>query len=112
MEQLLWESILESINTVMVIMEWIMFELARNFVVQKHLYKKVVDVTSGQNQTTFWMVKENDILSILYLNVLIKEYFFKYTPIPLLPPCYVDKDTILGVYDFPKGWQVDAILIY
>jgi len=103
MEQLLWESILENINTIMVIMEWIVFELAKNFATQKHLYKKVVDVTRDQDQTTFWMVKEDDISNMLYLNVLIKETFLKYPPIPLLPPCYVDKDTTLGGYDFPKG---------
>jgi len=40
MEQLLWEPILENIETVMVIMEWIMFELARNPIVQERPYKK------------------------------------------------------------------------
>ncbi len=58
------------------------------------------------------MVKENDIPNMLYLNVVIKETFRKYPPIPLFPPRYVDKDTTFGDYDILKGWQVDGILIY
>jgi ent-kaurene oxidase len=75
MEQLLWEPILESIDIVMVIMEWIMFELARSPTIQERLYKEVVDATSGQDQTTFQMVKEDDIRSMPYLSVVIKETF-------------------------------------
>jgi len=48
-ELLLWESILLNANTTMVIIEWIMFELARNPTIQEHLYKEVVDVIGGQD---------------------------------------------------------------
>ncbi len=33
----------------MVIIEWIMFELARNLTIQERLYKEVIDVIGGQN---------------------------------------------------------------
>jgi cytochrome P450 len=56
--------------------------------------------------------QENDIPSMPYLNVVIKETFRKYPPIPLFPPHYVDKDITFGDYDILKGWQVDGILIY
>ncbi len=59
-----------------------------------------------------WMVKEDDIPRMLYLNVVIKETFIKYPPVPLLPPHYVKKDTTFGDYDILKGWQGDVILIY
>jgi len=58
------------------------------------------------------MVKEDDIPSMFYLSVVIKEIFWKYPPIPLSPPHYFNKDTTLGGYDIPKGWQVGDILIY
>jgi cytochrome P450 len=58
------------------------------------------------------MVKEDDIRSMPYLSVVIKETFWKYPPIPLLPPHYVNKDTTFGGYDIPKGWQIGDILIY
>jgi len=61
MEQLLWEPIPMSIDTSMVTTEWIMFELAKNPAVQEHLYKEIIDVTSGQHQITTWMVREDDI---------------------------------------------------
>jgi hypothetical protein len=49
MELLLWESILLNVNTTMVIIEWIMFELTRNPTIQEHLYKEVVDVKGDQD---------------------------------------------------------------
>ncbi len=49
MELLLWESILLNVDTTMAIIEWIMFKLARNPTIQKHLYKEVVDVIGGQD---------------------------------------------------------------
>jgi ent-kaurene oxidase len=58
------------------------------------------------------MVTKDDIPNMPYLNVVIKETFKKYPPIPLLPHPYVDKDTTFGDYDILKGWQVDGILIY
>jgi hypothetical protein len=50
MEQLLWEPILVSIDTSMVTIEWIMFELVKNLAIQERLYKEIIDVTSGQDQ--------------------------------------------------------------
>jgi ent-kaurene oxidase len=49
MEVLLWESILLNANTTMVIIEWIMFELARNPTIQECLYKEVINVIGGEN---------------------------------------------------------------
>jgi ent-kaurene oxidase len=112
MEQLLWEPILMSIDTSMVTIEWIMFELAKNLAIQEDLYKEIIDVRSGQDQITTWMVREDDIPNMPYLNVVIKETFKKYPPIPLLPSRYVNKDTTFGGYDIPKGWQVGDTLIY
>jgi len=112
MEQLLWEPIPMNIDTSMVTTEWIMFELAKNLVVQECLYKEIFDVTSGQDLITTRMVKEEDIPNMPYLSVVIKETFRKYPPIPLLPSRYVNKDTTLGGYDIPKGWQVGDTLIY
>ncbi len=112
MEQLLWESILVSTDTSMVTTEWIMFELAENPAVQERLYKEIIDVTCGENQITTRMVKKDDIPTMPYLSVLIKETFRKYPLVPLLPSRYVNKDTTLGGYDIPKVWQVADILIY
>jgi ent-kaurene oxidase len=112
MEQLLWEPIPLSTDTSMVTTEWIMFELAKNPTVQERLYKEIIDVTCGQDQITTRMVKEDDIPNMPYLSAVIKETFRKYPPIPLLPSRYVNKDTTLGGYDIPKGWQVGDILIY
>jgi cytochrome P450 len=112
MEQLLWELIPASIDTSMVTTEWIMFELAKNHVVQERLYKEIIDVTGGQDLLTTWMVKENDIPNMPYLSAMIKKAFRKYPPIPLFPSRYVNKDTTLGGYDIPKSWQVGDTLIY
>ncbi len=87
-----------NIDTSMVTTEWIMFELAKNLVVQECLYKEIFDVTSGQDLITTRMVKEEDIPNMPYLSVVIKETF--------------RKDTTLGGYDIPKGWQVGDTLIY
>ncbi len=104
MEQLLWEPIPVSIDMSMVTTKWIMVELAKNPAAQEHLYKEIIDVTSGQDQITTRMVKDNDIPNMPYLSVVIKETLRKYPPIPLLPSRYVNKDTTRGGYDIPKGW--------
>ncbi|CAN5967305.1 unnamed protein product [Sphagnum jensenii] len=88
----------------MVTTKWIMVELAKNPAAQEHLYKEIIDVTSGQDQITTRMVKDNDIPNMPYLSVVIKETLRKYPPIPLLPSRYVNKDTTRGGYDIPKGW--------
>ncbi len=112
MEQLIWEPIPVSIDTSMVTTKWIMFELAKNPAIQERIYKVIIDVTSGQDQIMTQMVRKDDIPNMPYLSVVIKETFKKYPPIPLLPSHYVYKDTTLGGYDFPKGWQVSDTLIY
>ncbi len=106
LEQSLWEPIIESADTTLVTTEWIMFELARNPAIQERLYKEVVDVTGGHGYETTRMVTEDDIPSMPYLSAVIKETLRKYPPVPLLPSRYVEKDTTLGGYDIPKGWQV------
>jgi ent-kaurene oxidase len=87
-----------------------MFELARNPAIQERLYKEVVDVTGGHGYETTRMVTEDDIPSMPYLSAVIKETLRKYPPVPLLPSRYVGKDTTLGGYDIPKGWQVGDTL--
>ncbi len=110
LEQSLWEPIIESADTTLVTTEWIMFELARNPAIQERLYKEVVDVTGGHGYETTRMVTEDDIPSMPYLSAVIKETLRKYPPVPLLPSRYVEKDTTLGGYDIPKGWQVGDTL--
>jgi ent-kaurene oxidase len=106
LEQSLWEPIIESTDTILVTTEWIMFELASNPAIQERLYKEVVDVTGGHGYETIRMVTEDDIPCMPYLSAVIKETLRKYPPVPLLPSRYVEKDTTLGGYDIPKGWQV------
>ncbi len=61
-----------SIDTNIVTIEWIMFELANNPIIPERLYKEIIDVTGGQDQITTWMVKEDDIPNMPYLSALIK----------------------------------------
>jgi ent-kaurene oxidase len=110
LEQSLWEPIVASAHTTLVTTEWIMFELARNPAIQERVYKEVVDVTGGHGYEKTRMVTEDDIPSMPYLSAVIKETLRKYPPLPLLQSRYVEKDTTLGGYDIPKGWQVGDTL--
>lgn len=100
LEMSAWEPIIESADTTLVTIEWIMYELAKNQAVQERLYKEIEQVVGAR------LVTEDDLPKLKYLDAIVKETLRFYPPVPLLPPRYVEKDVKLGGYDIKQGWQI------
>ncbi|BBN00769.1 protein MpKOL2 [Marchantia polymorpha subsp. ruderalis] len=97
---IIWELVLESVDTVSVASEWIIYELARNPQVQERLYQEIKSVAGDR------MVNEDDMRNLPYLDAIIKETLRVYNPVPVLIPRIPAEDITLGGYDIPKGWDV------
>ncbi|KAH7284369.1 hypothetical protein KP509_34G051400 [Ceratopteris richardii] len=95
-----WEPIIESSDTTMITIEWAMYEIAKNPVVQERLFQELNEVSGSK------LVLEDDLPKLKYLTALVKETLRTYPPVSLIPPRHVDEDVQLGGFDVKKGWQV------
>ncbi len=101
MELVIWDTMFTSSDTTLLTSEWVLFELAKNPLVQARLYEEIVGITKQER-----MVNEDDFANMPFLNAVVKETLRKYPPVAVLPGRIVDKDCTLAGYDIPKGWQV------
>ncbi|KAF0904465.1 hypothetical protein E2562_034744 [Oryza meyeriana var. granulata] len=97
---LLSESILAAADTVLVTTEWAMFELAKNPEKQVRLYQEIREVCGDETVT------EEDLPRLPYLNAVFHETLRRHSPVPVLTPRLVHRDTTLGGYDVPAGTQM------
>lgn len=95
-----WEPIIESVDTTLVTIEWAMYELAKNPMVQERLLEEISEVAGSR------LVIEDDLPKLKYMDAIVKETLRAYPPVSLLPPRYVHEDVNLGGFDVKKGWQV------
>uniref|UniRef100_J3MF60 Ent-kaurene oxidase n=1 Tax=Oryza brachyantha TaxID=4533 RepID=J3MF60_ORYBR len=96
----LWESILGSADTVLVSTEWTMYEIAKNPDKQELLHQEIQEVCGGRTVT------EEDLPRLPYLNAVFHETLRLHSPVPVLPPRLVNRDTTLAGYDVPAGTQL------
>ncbi|KAJ7110303.1 hypothetical protein O6H91_Y570800 [Diphasiastrum complanatum] len=85
-----WEPVIESSDTT----------LASQPSKQERLYQEIREVVGDRPVT------EDDLANLPYLTAVIKETLRKYTPVPLLPPRFVEQDIQIGGYDIPAGWHI------
>ncbi|XP_019429800.1 PREDICTED: ent-kaurene oxidase, chloroplastic-like [Lupinus angustifolius] len=102
---LIWETIVETSDTVSVATEWAMYELSKDKIRQERLYKDIKNVCGNE--------KFNDdyISKIPYLGAIFHETIRKHSPAPMVPLRIVQEDTQIGGYHIPAGSQI-AINIY
>ncbi|KAL4194445.1 hypothetical protein AMTRI_Chr05g68740 [Amborella trichopoda] len=102
---LIWEALLESSDTTPVVVEWAMYELAKNHGCQESLYEEIKSVCGDEKVT------EENLPHMPYLNAVFHETLRKHSPVPIMPLKYAHKDTEIGGYHIHKGSQI-AINIY
>eukprot|EP01018_Ginkgo_biloba_P029901 Gb_04557 [translate_table: standard] len=104
-EMSVWEPIVAASDTTPVIVEWAMFQLAKNQKCQDRLYKELQEVCGDRTVT------EDDLPKLKYLNAVFHETLRKHAPLRIAPLRYVHEDVQIGGFDVPAGWQI-AINIY
>ncbi|KAI0508024.1 hypothetical protein KFK09_014158 [Dendrobium nobile] len=97
---LIWEAIVESSDTTMVVTEWAMYEIAKNPTKQDRLYQEIRKVC-GMKKIT-----EEHLPYLQYLNAAFHETLRLHPPVPIIPPRHVHEDTQLGGYNIPAGTDV------
>nr|AAG41776.1 ent-kaurene oxidase [Cucurbita maxima] len=102
---LLWEIIIETSDTTLVVTEWAMYELAQNPKRQERLYQHIQSVCGSAKIT------EENLSQLPYLTAVFHETLRKYSPVSIVPLRYAHEDTQLGGYFIPAGSEV-AVNIY
>lgn len=102
---LIWESIIEAVDTTNATTEWAMFELAKNQDCQDRLYREILDICGTQKIT------EEHLPKLPYLNAVFHETLRLYSPVPIIPLRYAHKDTQIAGYHIPAGTQI-AVNLY
>ncbi|CAM6102067.1 unnamed protein product [Calypogeia fissa] len=102
LQMALWEPLVESGETSLMITEWTMYEIARNPQIQHRLYEEINAAVSKSDR----IVTEVHLDRLPLLTAVVKESFRMYPPVPILPPRIVHEDTTLGGYVIPEGWDV------
>ncbi|XP_028557234.1 ent-kaurene oxidase, chloroplastic [Dendrobium catenatum] len=97
---LIWEAIVESSDTTMVVTEWAMYEIAKNPTKQDRLYQEIRKVC-GMKKIT-----EEHLPYLQYLNAAFHETLRLHPPVPIIPPRHVHEDTQLGGYNIPAGTDI------
>nr|AAR18407.2 ent-kaurene oxidase [Fragaria grandiflora] len=102
---LVWETVIETSDTIMVTTEWAMYEIAKNPKQQDRLYQEIQKVCGSE------MVSEEHLSQLPYLTAVFHETLRKHSPAALVPLRYAHEDTQLGGYYIPAGTEI-AINIY
>ncbi|KAG6591351.1 Ent-kaurene oxidase, chloroplastic, partial [Cucurbita argyrosperma subsp. sororia] len=102
---LLWETIIETSDTTLVVTEWAMYELAKNPKRQDYLYQHIHSVCGSEKLT------EDDLSKLPYLTAVFHETLRKHSPVPIVPLRYVHEDAQLGGFFVPAGSEI-AVNIY
>ncbi|KAL6214632.1 hypothetical protein ACLB2K_014064 [Fragaria x ananassa] len=102
---LVWETVIETSDTIMVTTEWAMYEIAKNPKQQDRLYQEIQKVCGSE------MVTEENLSQLPYLTAVFHETLRKHSPAALVPLRYAHEDTQLGGYYIPAGTEI-AINIY
>ncbi|KAG0488819.1 hypothetical protein HPP92_007630 [Vanilla planifolia] len=97
---LVWESISKTSDTTLATTEWAMFELAKNQRCQDRLHKEILEVCGSEKMT------EEHLQDMPYLNAVFHETLRFHSPVPIIPPRHVHKDTQLGGYNIPAGTDI------
>ncbi|KAG0490583.1 hypothetical protein HPP92_007446 [Vanilla planifolia] len=97
---LVWESIIETSDTTLATTERAMFELAKNQRCQDRLHKEILEVCGSEKMT------EEHLQDMPYLNAVFHETLRFHSPVPIIPPRHVHKDTQLGGYNIPAGTNI------
>ncbi|KAL0917838.1 hypothetical protein M5K25_012935 [Dendrobium thyrsiflorum] len=98
---LIWEAIVESSDTTMVVTEWAMYEIAKNPTKQDHLYQEIQKVC-GMKKIT-----EEHLPYLQYLNAAFHETLRLHPPITInLYACNMDKKD----WDEPEKWKPERFL--
>ncbi|PIN19107.1 Cytochrome P450 CYP2 subfamily [Handroanthus impetiginosus] len=105
MLMLLWEALIESSDTTLVTMEWVMYELAKDPQQQDRLYQEIQTVCGNEK------IVEEKLSQLPYLSAVFHETLRKHSPAPMVPLRYVHEDTQLGGYHIPAGTEI-AINIF
>ncbi|XP_052158349.1 ent-kaurene oxidase-like 3 [Oryza glaberrima] len=97
---LVWEALIEAADTTLVTTEWAMYELAKNPDKQERLYQEIREVCGDE------AVTEEHLPWLPYLNAVFQETLRRHSPVPLIPPRFVNEDTKLAGYDVPAGTEM------
>ncbi|KAF2927264.1 hypothetical protein DAI22_06g191400 [Oryza sativa Japonica Group] len=97
---LVWEALIEAADTTLVTTEWAMYELAKNPDKQERLYQEIREVCGDETVT------EEHLPRLPYLNAVFHETLRRHSPVPLIPPRFVNEDTKLAGYDVPAGTEM------
>nr|AAT91065.1 ent-kaurene oxidase KO4 [Oryza sativa Japonica Group] len=97
---LVWEALIEAADTTLVTTEWAMYELAKNPDKQERLYQEIREVCGDE------AVTEEHLPWLPYLNAVFQETLRRHSPVPLIPPRFVNEDTMLAGYDVPAGTEM------
>ncbi|XP_057830360.2 ent-kaurene oxidase 2 isoform X2 [Cryptomeria japonica] len=101
-EMLTWEAIIESVDTVSVTWEWLVYELAKNPKWQECLYNEIIMICEENEKD----IGEEIVGELVYLKAVFEETLRKHPPVPLLPLRYVHHHVNIEGYDIPPGWQI------
>ncbi|XP_022139822.1 ent-kaurene oxidase, chloroplastic [Momordica charantia] len=102
---LLWETIIETSDTTLVVTEWAMYELAKDPKRQDYLYQHILSVCGSAK------LKEENLAQLPYLTAVFHETLRKHSPVPIVPLRYAHEDTQLGGFFVPAGSEI-AVNIY
>ncbi|XP_038898390.1 ent-kaurene oxidase [Benincasa hispida] len=102
---LLWETIIETSDTTLVVTEWAMYELAKDPKRQDFLYQHILSACGSSKLT------EENLSQLPYLTAVFHETLRKHSPVPVVPLRYAHEDTQLGGFFVPAGSEI-AVNIY
>ncbi|GAB4852020.1 hypothetical protein Ancab_016213 [Ancistrocladus abbreviatus] len=102
---LAWEPVVETSDTTLITTEWAMFEIAKDPERQDLLYQEIQRVCGLEKIT------EEHLSKLPYLGAIFHETLRKHSPVPIIPPRHVSKDTQIGGYHIPAGSEI-AINLY
>ncbi|CAI0558534.1 unnamed protein product [Linum tenue] len=98
---LVWETIIETADTVMVATEWTIYELAKNPDRQERLFQEILTACGSSEG-----LSEQHLSKLPYLNAIFHETLRRHSPVPIIPLRHVDVDTELGGYHVPAGTEI------
>ncbi|CAN0922164.1 Ent-kaurene oxidase [Linum grandiflorum] len=104
-KMLIWEQLVESADTVLVVTEWAMYELAKNPKCQEKLFQEIRGECGSEE------LSEQHLSKLPYLVSIFHETLRRHTPVPVIPLRFVDEDIELGGYHIPARTEI-AINLY